>query len=277
MSETTEFNGDGANNGIIVFPDFEKLKEEVETYRIELSILFLEHDELQYVICKNLETEYMLKLGGLEYKVFEAQCAALRLKRKIELIQAKRNRQETINLTKIDETLDLEFEAYQKQLNAQIDKMNDALERSKGEVLSEADTKEIKKLYRQIVKELHPDIHPDISASKAKMFDNAVNAYKNGDLATLRIIHEMVAEHQLPEEEKDALTQLKEEKERLEGVLKFIRESIEKIKSEYPYNMKEILEDEVKVSQKKAELEEALSQYKELITGYKLKIEEMLR
>ena len=47
MSETTEFNGDGANNGIIVFPDFEKLKEEVETYRIELSILFLEHDELQ--------------------------------------------------------------------------------------------------------------------------------------------------------------------------------------------------------------------------------------
>ena len=235
------------------------------------------HDELQYVICKNLETEYMLKLGGLEYKVFEAQCVALRLKRKIELIQAKRNRQETINLTKIDETLDLEFEAYQKQLNAQIEKMNDALERSKGEVLSEADTKEIKKLYRQIVKELHPDIHPDISASEAKMFDNAVNAYKNGDLATLRIIHEMVAEHQLPEEEKDALTQLKEEKERLEGVLKFIRESIEKIKSEYPYNMKEILEDEVKVSQKKAELEEALSQYKELITGYKLKIEEMLR
>lgn len=239
--------------------------------------LLLERDELQFVICKNIETEYMLKLGSIEYKAYEAQCAALRLKRKIELIQAKKNRQEKVIISAIEETLDKEFVEYQKQLDEQIDKMNDALKRSKAEVLSDEDNKELKKLYRKIVKALHPDINPDVSEAQVQLFDNAVSAYKNGDLGTLRIIGEMVGNNPLPEQHKDAMTQLVEERERLEGLLKSIRESIENIKSEYPYTMKDILEDTKKTEQKKQELESVIEQYNELISIYKAKIEEMLR
>ena len=89
--ENAETTAEVSSSGnVIVFPDFEKLKSEVEKMRTELSMLLLERDELQFVICKNIETEYMLKLGSIEYKAYEAQCAALRLKRKIELIQAKK-------------------------------------------------------------------------------------------------------------------------------------------------------------------------------------------
>ena len=123
--EATHMNE--SNSGIIVFPDFQKLKDDVERLRTELSMLMLERDELRFVICKNIETEYMLKLGSLEYKAYEAQCAALRLKRKIELIQARKNRQEVINLTVIDKTLDEEFLEYEKKLNEQVEKMNEAL------------------------------------------------------------------------------------------------------------------------------------------------------
>ena len=216
-----------SSSNVIVFPDFEKLKSEVEKMRTELSMLLLERDELQFVICKNIETEYMLKLGSIEYKAYEAQCAALRLKRKIELIQAKKNRQEKVIISAIEETLDNEFAEYQKQLNEQIDKMNDALKRSKAEVLSDEDNKELKKLYRKIVKALHPDINPDVSEAQVQLFDNAVSAYKNGDLGTLRIIGEMVGNNPLPEQHKDAMTQLVEERERLQGLLKSIRESID--------------------------------------------------
>ena len=145
--ENTKTTAEVSSSGnVIVFPDFEKLKSEVEKMRTELSMLLLERDELQFVICKNIETEYMLKLGSIEYKAYEAQCAALRLKRKIELIQAKKNRQEKVIISAIEETLDSEFAEYQKQLNEQIDKRDDALTRSKAKGLSDEDNKELKKV-----------------------------------------------------------------------------------------------------------------------------------
>lgn len=276
--EYTEIPADDSSAGnVITFPDFEKLKNEVEKMRTELSMLLLERDELQFVICKNIETEYMLKLGSIEYKAYEAQCLSLRLKRKIELIQAKKNRQVKVIISAIEETLDTEFSEHQKQLDEQINKMSNALKRSKLETLSDDENKELKKLYRKIVKSLHPDINPDVSEAQVNLFDNAVQAYKNGDLNTLRIIGEMVGNSSLPEQHKDALTQLTEEKDRLYNLLKSIRDSIEQIKSEYPYTMKKILEDEEKTEQKKHELENILSQYNELISIYKKKIEEMLR
>lgn len=273
--EKTEGNGSGGN--VIVLPDFQKLKDEVEKMRTELSMLLLERDELQFVICKNIETEYMLKLGGIEFKAYEAQCAALRLKRKIELIQAKKNRQEKVILSFIEETLDNEFAEYQKRLDEQINKMNDALKRSKAEVLSDDENKELKKLYRKVVKALHPDINPDVTQAQINLFDNAVQAYKNGDLNSLRIIGEMVGGEPVPEQHKDAMKQLVEERDRLQSLLKSIRDSIDKIKSDYPYTMKEILEDREKTEQKKQELESVLTQYNELISVYKTKIEEMMR
>ena len=111
----------------------------------------------------------MLKLGSLEYKAYEAQCAVMRLKRKVELIQAKKNRQEKVNIAKIDERLDVEFYEYQQKLNEQIDKMNEALEHSKAEYLSEEESKELKKLYRKIVKALHPDINPEVSLEQVRL------------------------------------------------------------------------------------------------------------
>ena len=44
MSEAKE-----VNNRIIVFPDFQKLKDDVERLRTELSMLMLERDELRFV------------------------------------------------------------------------------------------------------------------------------------------------------------------------------------------------------------------------------------
>lgn len=131
-------------HNVIVFPEFEELKMEVERLRIELSMFVLEHDDLKYMECTNIEMAYMLELGGLEYKAYEAQCAVLRQKRKFELIQAKRNCQEKIVSSQIEKILDIEFVEYQEKLDDQIDKMNAAIERSNYGVLSKADVRELK-------------------------------------------------------------------------------------------------------------------------------------
>ncbi len=261
---------------LILFPDLEKLKTEVGRMKAELSMLLLEHDELQFVVCKNLETEYMLKLGGLEYRTYEAQCRYLRLKRKAELIQAKINRQETIYLPAIEEKLDAEFAEYQKQLNAQIGRMNEALKRSRLKTLTGEETAELKKLYHRIVKALHPDLHPGVTKEQQMLFEHAVYAYKNGDLPSLRLIGEMVGDTPDMTQE-DAAAALGREKERLSGEISEVRSRIDQIKGRYPYTMKSLLKDETKLAKKRQELEELLEQYRQLAAVYETRIEEMRR
>lgn len=265
-------------SNIILFPDFQRLKEEIERMRTELSMLLLERDELQFVVSKNIDTRYMLELGGLEYKAYEAQCAALRLKRKIELIQALKNRQETVVMSAIEDTLDAEFAEYQQKLNEQIERMNEALERSQCEVLTDEENKELKKIYREVVKTLHPDLNPKVSEAQIKLFENAVQAYKNGDLGTLRIIHEMVADQKLPNDvELDTMSLLREKHEDLVKLIAAVRESIAKIKSQYPFTVLDILDDSQKLAERKKELQEIKSNYDDLIGFYTNKIQEMLR
>ena len=265
------------NYTLILFPEFVTLKAEVEKLRTEISMLLLERDELRLVVCKNIETAYMLALGGLEYKAFELHCEVLRLKRKIDLIQAKKNRQEKVVLSAIEQLLDEEFAEYQRQLDEQINKMNKALDHSKGRPLTEEETKEIKKVYRNIVKALHPDLHPDITPAQVQLFHNAVQAYENGDLNSLRIISEMVAEPVVPEQSENGLTVLAKEKERLSKTLELIREQIAEIKTEYPYTMKDIVEDPERTAEKRAEIEETIAELKEAYDAYAARLKEMLR
>ncbi len=262
---------------IILFPEFVTLKAEMEKLRTEISMLLLERDELRLVICKNIETKYMLALGSLEYKAFELNCEVLRIKRKIDLIQAKKNRQEKIVLSVIEELLDEEFAAFQRQLDEQIDKMNKAIDHSQGRPLTDEETKEIKKLYRSIVKSLHPDLHPEVTSAKIQLFQNAVQAYENGDLDNLRIISEMVDDPVVPEHGENGLSILAKDKERLTKTLELIREQIANIKSEYPYTMKELVNDPGQVAEKRAELEEMIAELKEAHDLYATRLKEMLR
>ena len=264
-------------NIIILHPNVEELKTEIEKLRTELSMLVLERDDLLYQECKNIEMAYMLCVGALEYKAYEIECAILRLKRKAELIQAKKNRQEKIILFKIEAFLDAEFAEYKVKLDEQINKMNDALERSKGKLLSKEETRELKKLYRSIVKALHPDMHPDLSEAKLNLFYHAVEAYNHGDIEGLRIISTMVAEPASPDEKCDGLAFLMKEKPRLVKLLQKIKDSIEKIKSEYPYTMKSLVQSSEKIAARKAELEESIQQLNEVLSAYTERVAEMLR
>ena len=198
------------------------------------------------------------------------------MKRKIELIQAKRNRQGPVSIVAIEEILDQEFASYQKQLDERISKMNEALQWKESDVLSESDSKELKMLYRKLVKILHSDMNPERTDAQRELFEHAVTAYKNGDLATLRMIDAMVGSETLVKQSGDTIEQLNEEKRRLQNLLKKIQESIAQIKTRYPYTMKEILEDEEKTEQLRQQYEEILGQYEERILFYRIKIEEMM-
>ncbi len=273
----SKMNFSNSPGKIVPIPEHEALREELEKLRTELSMLVLERDELLFVECKNIEMAYMLSVGGLEYNAYEIECAVLRLKRKAEMIQAKKNRQEKVILSEIETALDKEFADYRAKLDEKIRKMNDALERSKGQILTDEENAELKKLYRAIVKELHPDLHPDLSEAKKRLFQSAVDAYEFGDLEGLRIIAGMVGGPVTQEENKDMTGQLIKEKERLTKLIQTVNKRIASIKSEYPYILKPLVEDPDKIEEKKAELQAYTQELKEVLAAYTSKIAEMLR
>lgn len=263
-------------NEIILNLEYENLKNELLKKRTELSMLVLQRDELKYVICKNIETEYMLELGSLEYCLYQSECIIMRLKRKVELIQMRINRQEKIDVSAIDKLLDEQFREYQQKLEEKIKKMNEAIERGNGEVLTEQQAKELKKLYRAIVKALHPDLNPNVTKQQIKLFQNAVTAYKNGDLQTLRIINEMISNNHSEDDNTDNIEKMRNELIRLDRMISSINGDIEKIKSEYPYTMKNILFDKEQLNQRKQELKDNIDQCNELVSFYKTKIQNLL-
>lgn len=71
---------------IIEFPEDKKLREKLKELKKTLEDIVLERDNLYYVVCENIKTQYMLIFGSLEYKVFSAFCKYHRLRRKRTLI-----------------------------------------------------------------------------------------------------------------------------------------------------------------------------------------------
>lgn len=230
---------------IIEFPDIKKLKEKIRFLRRELEDLYPEKEHLVGVVCENIQRDYTLVFGSLEYKLYEAYCEYLRLRRKRDLIQAKVNRGEEPDIEAIESRLDEEFREYKRRLEEQMEEINEAIEKSKLKLLPEEEQMELKKLYKAIVKRLHPDLNPSITEGEKELFYNATESYKLGDLITLRIIYDLTVKG---EEEELSLpnASLVKEAERLEKAIVAIREEIERIKSNPPYTLKIYLEDERK-------------------------------
>jgi seryl-tRNA synthetase len=216
----------------------------------------------------------MYEIGVLEYTVYQAECAVLRLRRSAELIQAKINRKEAVDLEAIEQQLDEEFREYQEKLDEQIEAMRRALDRNEMIPLSNKEVTEIKKLYRSIAMKLHPDIYPELSDEHLDLFRSATRAYKNCDIASLRIIDVLIDASPATNKQFEHPLDFENEVKRLNEMISMVRKDIEAIKSSYPYTMKQLLSDPVQVEQKKRELDERIEELQHLRSSYEDRITE---
>lgn len=265
---------------IMIHPEYQALLEALTALRENLSLLFLERDALLSHTCKNIEAEYMIKIGALEYKNFELECRVRRIKRKIELIRAKLNRGEGVILTEIEARLDVEYAEYAEKLQALTSALDDAFLRRNAKPLPLKDMMELKKLYRQIVKQLHPDLNPRVGENERKWFANAACAHKNGDLPAMKTIWLLLAENISSDEnsleEGDSLEEMRGRRDFLQNRYDTLIQEIKTIKSSFPYNQKDFLRDEAKVAARVDELHGLAEQYRTTYAEYERKLNETL-
>ena len=216
------------------------LQTDISLLKTELANLIAERDELLNVVIPNIEAEYQLKIGYLEYEKFEAQVSVNRLKRGIELAQSAINRDEKVNIAEIEETLHREFSEWEKKLRDHLSKIEAARLRVDS-FLSSEDSKEIARVYRKIVKMIHPDVDPEAYEKNRDLWERAREAYQNGDLEGLRILL-LLLEDEKENQASDA-DYLEKRMEQIKSSIKSIMAEINAIKSKPPYTLIEKLKD----------------------------------
>ena len=126
---------------------------------------------------------------------------------------------------------------------------------------------ELKKLYRMIVKRLHPDVHPDLTEREKELFNEATAAYQAGDLDKMRAIWEELESGTDPEErfenKPEDLQKLRELLKTLRARVQVLSGEIAAIGSEFPYTMKDFLENDEAVEEKRAELKKQLQEIRD--------------
>lgn len=255
-------------------PEEQALREEIARLRASLTALLLQKDELLLIQCRRIETAYLRRFGALELKLHEAWCACLRAKKKAKLIRAAQNRRERADLRQIDGALDEALADYRQRLEDQFQRVAGVLDKHEGPGLSSRGAKELRTLYRQVVKALHPDLHPGEDEANARKLQQAMRAYRAGDLNTLRSLCDSL--DAVPEDTADDLESLRQEAARLRAGIQTFDREIEAIKTAYPYYTIVYLEDEAQGVAHEQELREKLQTLRERTARYEAAIEAML-
>ena len=255
-------------------PEDRALREEIARLRASLTALLLQKDDLLLIQCRRIEAAYLRRFGALELKVYESWCECLRAKRKAKLIRASQNRREAADLPRIEAELDGEMAQYREELESRFQRVEGVMEQREGPGLTTKGMKEVRDLYRQAVKALHPDLHLGEDETRARTLDQAMRAYRAGDLSTLRAICETL--EPVREREETELDALRAEAKRLRASVRDFDRQLETIKKDYPFSMRVFLEDDEKGRAREAELTGQLRDLRERTARYETAIDRML-
>lgn len=260
---------------IVPHPDFTKLLNDCEILQNEMAVLIADLDGLISTILPNIEAEYQLSIGHLEYEQFCLQTEINRLKRKIEIIQAAVNHGDPVSENSIDKMLDQEFKEWENKLNEHLKKIDIAKKRAKSK-LSLEESKEIAELYRKIVKKIHPDVNHEMFNQYKDLWFRAVEAYNHGQLESLKAVWLIIQDLAEENQEISNLDALSQKNEELQSNIISLLADINEIKAVHPYDLLEKLSDESWIEEQQSTLYKSIAELSTHKIRLKIYLEQIL-
>ena len=248
-------------------PEIIKLQMEVATLEKELGKVILEQDEMINAIKPNLEAEYQKTIGYKELECLENEIASRRIKRQIELLQAAINRQEEIDLDRIEQQLDDELQEWYEKVKKQYKKVKEAQDRIEG-LMSDEDSAEFKKLYRKLVFKLHPDLNPDQTEDEVNLWHRIQLAYQGGDLEEMRSLMIILESQDKAVEMPSSKDILEKRKTKLADQIQKIIGKLADMEKEFPFTIAKNLSDKKWVESKLEEIGERISHFEDKCREY---------
>lgn len=254
-------------------PEFEKMKSDLYSAREKYTVLVEHYTHLTGVVGDNLEVEYMMKLGKKEHELFSCRVEILRLKREIALFQAARNRGETITADHVRKVIEKEFADYQKEIEKQKEKLKLAKLHFSAKKFTPEESKQLKKLYHDIVRKLHPDLNPHLPEGASALWDSVQYAYEMNDWDELALLADMVDEFLGGKKDYvetiNSMERLKQELEKIRQKTSDLEKQIAETLERVPFSYEKLLNDPAKIRQMRDELDEQIALHNEHIEQLK--------
>ena len=184
---------------VISLSKVQKLKEELNILNKEYLKIYEEMEDLNKKK-ESLESIYMSKLGALIFLKFEKEIEYRKLKKKLNLLIQSKNKNEKIDINKIDDILKLEIKSFYKELESIREKMNDSKIYLESPILNDEEVKKIKELFRKLAKKLHPDINKNLTKEEIELWNKIKEAYENNDLVSLIVLEGIIDNIEIKED-----------------------------------------------------------------------------
>lgn len=224
--------------------EFAELQERSRALRTELVKLITDRDELLATVKPNLKARYYAVIGKKQYRLFLVRNEVLRMRRKVELIRASLNRGEEPDLELIEDELDEELRQWIEELQDLSRKIEWAEYYNQLPTLSATEMRDLKKLYRELVRKLHPDFNEELPENFQYLWERVLTAYRNCDLEELQTLSLLLSEQEKILPEPSTMEQLAADIEKLKEKIKKMLENLAKMQEQFPFNFRDKLADE---------------------------------
>lgn len=247
---------------VISLSKVQKLKEELNILNKEYLKIYEDMEDLNKKK-EVLESLYMSKLGALIFLKFEKKIEYRKLKKKLNLIIQSKNKNEKIDINKIDDILKLELKSFYTELESIREKMKDSKIYLESPILNDEEVKKVKEIFRKLAKKLHPDINKNLTKEEIELWNKIKEAYENNDLVSLIVLEGIIDNIEIKEDL--SVNNIEENIEKIKNKIEKINIIIKDSLNEFPLNLREVINNESFIQSKKDELNKEIKIYKEKI------------
>ncbi len=233
---------------IFLSPEYVDAMYKANHLKDVLTDKIVEKDYLINYTCKDYKVDYMLKIGSIEYKKMIAQNNINKIKRKIKLIQQL----ETFDESEIDTMINEEFKEQTEAQKELFNDINTAINYSMEEQLTDEQMKKMNLDYSVLVRSWSPALNEKIGIERARLFENAEIAYQEGNIQLLSNYVKLVEDDEIIQQ--GELEDLRVLIVKYKSMCQAVDSLIRAIKNSFPYNEREMLEDENLLRERKNEL-----------------------
>ena len=201
---------------------------------------------------RNLEmrSEYVSKLGQYELAAVKLSTDAEKMRRKLDLAEQTLKQGGTLDESAIDEQLAQEFLDKDQLIEEMTANLFMAMSFQSMPRMSREDQSQMLYLYQRLAKAYYPDFCPE-DESRGKQWEEIRDLYQQWDLEGLTE-KDAIAEQQncIENTEKTA------DPEQLKQLQKTLQQEVDAILQQFPFNLKEILEDEEQLNKHREDIQE---------------------